>query len=254
MVYNYILLFFIYAIIGWVMEVFVSLVYRRRFINRGFLIGPICPIYGVGVLFITLFLSRYKDDLFVFFVMAMFSCTMLEYLTSYIMEKVFHARWWDYSDKKFNLNGRVCLDTMLPFGILGVLVTYVCNPVFMNGIGFLPIILKKIIAISLVVIFTADLAISLIVMSNLKHVKYGKKDNTEEITKKVKKTLQEKNFFTKRLVEAFPNFEFLKRVTKEKIAQTKNEIRKKKKEIVSLKRKLIKSEKTLEKMNKKRVK
>ncbi len=252
MVYNYIWLFFIYAIFGWCMEVVVSLIYRHKFVNRGFLIGPYCPIYGVGVLFITIFLSRYKEDLAVFFIMTMVACAFLEYLTSYLMEKIFHARWWDYSDKKFNLNGRICLDTMLPFGLMGVGVTYLCNPILMKFILSIPYNIRGIIAIVLSFIFIVDLMISLEVMSNLKKIKFAKKDNTEEITKKVKKALEEKNFFTKRLVEAFPNFELLRKKTKETIEKTKDEIKQKQKEIIQLKRKLNKSEKTLKKLNKKR--
>lgn len=251
MIYNYILLFLFYAIFGWCMEVVVSLVYRHKFINRGFLIGPICPIYGCGVLFITLFLEKYKDDVFVFFIMTMVICTILEYSTSFLMEKIFHARWWDYSDKKFNINGRVCIDTMLPFGIIGVAVMYLFNPLLMKWISLIPDIVVKVLAIILISIFIIDCIVSLKVMSNLKHVKFAKKDNTEEITKQIKKKLSEKNFFTKRLVEAFPNFELLKKKTKEKIENTKKEIKKKQKEIKIMKRKLNKNEKQLKKLNKK---
>ncbi len=251
MIYNYILLFLFYAVIGWCMEVIVSLFYRHKFINRGFMIGPYCPIYGVGVLFITIFLSRYKEDLAVFLIMTMVSCTILEYMTGYVMEKIFHARWWDYSDKKFNLNGRVCLDTMIPFGILGVTVVYVLNPVVMKWILVIPLMPRKIISIVLAIIFISDLVVSAKVISNLKHVKYANKDNTEEITKKVKKTLNEKNLFTKRLVEAFPDFTLLIKKTKDKIVKTKNEIKKKQKEIKFMKRRIIKDEKKLAKLKKK---
>jgi len=252
MIYNYILLFLFYAVIGWCMEVVVSLVQRHKFINRGFMIGPYCPIYGTGTLFITLFLSKYKSDLVVFLIMTMFSCTLLEYGTGYIMEKVFHARWWDYSDKKFNLNGRVCLDTMIPFGILGIAVVYIFNPFIMKYMLLIPFIIRKILAIMLAIVFLVDLAISTKVISNLNHVKFASKDNTEEITKKVKKALNEKNLFTKRLVDAFPDFTLLIAKTKQKIVETKNEIKQKQKEIKLIRRKLRKEEKKLKKLNKNR--
>lgn len=251
MIYNYILLFLFYAVLGWCMEVVVSLVYRHKFINRGFMIGPYCPIYGVGVLFITIFLSRYRNDLGVFLIMTMFSCTLLEYVTGYIMEKLFHARWWDYSDKRFNLNGRVCLDTMIPFGLLGVTVVYVLNPIVMKGIMAVPFVVRKIVSIFLALVFICDLIVSSKVMSEMKHVKYKNKDNTEEITKKVKKALNEKNFFTKRLVDAFPDFTLLFTKTKDVFMKTKNEIKQKQKEIKYIKKKLHKEEKKLKKLNKK---
>jgi len=91
MIYNYILLFLFYSFIGWLMEVCVSLVTKHRFVNRGFLIGPYCPIYGVGCLLITIFLSKYKDDILILFLLTIVICTILEYLTSFAMEKIFHA-------------------------------------------------------------------------------------------------------------------------------------------------------------------
>ena len=131
----YFLLFIIYAVAGWIMEVTCKLIQYKRFINRGFLIGPYCPIYGYGALLITFLLGRYKYDALVLFVMAIVVCGTLEYLTSLVMEKMFKARWWDYSQRKFNLNGRVCLGTIIPFGILGLMVTYVTNP-FLLGYRF----------------------------------------------------------------------------------------------------------------------
>lgn len=251
MIYNYILLFIIYSMIGWLMEVVVGLINRHKFVNRGFLIGPYCPVYGFGGMFITIFLTKYKDDVFVFFVMTLFICTVLEYFTSYMMEKLFHARWWDYSNKKFHINGRVCIDAMFGFGIVGVVVMYLLNPLLMKWIAMAPNILIKIISITLATIFVIDCIVSLKVMSNLKNVNFAKRDNTEEITKKVKEALTSKNFFTKRLVDAFPNFEILKQKTKETINKTKKEFKKKQKEIKKLKKNLLKKEKELNKFNKK---
>lgn len=250
MIYNYILLFLFYSIFGWSMEVVISFIYKHKFVNRGFLIGPYCPIYGVGGILITLLLSRYMDDVLVFFVMTVAIATVLEYITSYAMEKLFHARWWDYSQKKFNINGRVSLETCIGFGFVGIAIIYFGNPIVMKAISMLPNILVKIIAIVGMFIFLTDVIISLEVMSNLKRVKYVKRDNTEEITKQVKKALNEKNIFTKRLVEAFPDFKLLKERTKEKINKTKEEIRKKQKEIKIMKRELKKHEKKLNKLNK----
>ena len=104
---KYILLFMIYSFLGWLMEVITVSVEAKKVVNRGFLIGPYCPIYGIGAVLITLVLSRYKYDPLVLFVMTMVSCGVLEYLTSWAMEVIFKARWWDYSHEKFNLDGRI---------------------------------------------------------------------------------------------------------------------------------------------------
>ena len=115
-----ILLFFACACLGWVMEVICQLVQLRRFINRGFLLGPYCPIYGFGAVLICRLLSRFSGDPLAVFALALIVCGTLEYITSYAMEKLFHARWWDYSQKPFNLNGRVCAGTLIPFGLMGL--------------------------------------------------------------------------------------------------------------------------------------
>ena len=206
-IYYYFLLFLIYSFIGWLIEVIGKLIEKHKFINRGFLIGPICPIYGHGCLLMILTLSRYKDNPLVLFVNAIFICSLLEYFTSYFMEKIFKARWWDYSTKRFNLNGRICAETMIPFGILGTLVICVINPIFEYLLNLFNFETIKIIAVVLFIIYIFDYTISLIIMFGFKGtLKTVEKDGTEEITKKVKKILINKNVLYKRLVEAFPNF------------------------------------------------
>ena len=206
-IYYYFLLFLIYSFIGWSIEVIGKLIEKHKFINRGFLIGPICPIYGHGCLLMILTLSRYKDNPLVLFVNAIFICSLLEYFTSYFMEKIFKARWWDYSTKKFNLNGRICAETMIPFGILGTLVICVINPIFEYLLNLFSFQTIKITAIVLFIIYLIDYIISLTIMFGFKGtLKTVEKDGTEEITKKVKDILINKNILYKRLVDAFPNF------------------------------------------------
>lgn len=203
----YFILFIIYSFIGWSMEVITKLIEKKKFINRGFLIGPICPIYGCGCLLLIITLSKYKNNIFVLFGMAILICSVLEYLTSYIMEKLFNARWWDYSTKRFNLNGRICASTMIPFGILGSLVVYIINPIITKTIYLIPTNTLKIISITLIIIFISDLIISITIMYGFKGtLKTIEKDGTEEISKKVKEILEKRSYLYKRLVEAFPNF------------------------------------------------
>ena len=206
-IYYYFLLFIIYSFIGWLIEVIGKLFEKHKFINRGFLVGPICPIYGHGCIVMILTLSKFKDNPLTLFINAIFICSLLEYFTSYFMEKIFKARWWDYSTKRFNLNGRICAETMIPFGILGTLVICVINPIFEYILNMFDFETIKITAIVLFVIYLIDYIISLIIMFGFKGtLKTVEKDGTEEITKKVKDILINKNVLYKRLVEAFPNF------------------------------------------------
>ena len=145
------------------MEVTCKLIQYKRFINRGFLIGPYCPIYGYGALLITIVLRKYTNDPIVLFIMAIVVCGTLEYLTSYFMEKIYKARWWDYSKRKFNINGRICLETIIPFGLLGCFIIYISNPFFINLINKMNKNTINIIAIVLLVIFISPLSLTLTV-------------------------------------------------------------------------------------------
>ena len=228
----YFLLFLTYAFLGWCMEVTCKLIQFKRFINRGFLVGPYCPIYGWGALAITLLLQRYTNDISVLFVMAVIVCSFIEYFTSYFMEKKYHARWWDYSNKKFNINGRICLDTMIPFGILGVFIMYISNPFFIDIYNNIPEIWLHIIAGILFTLYIIDNIVSSRIISSI-HVEEEKiADNTEEITNeiatKIKQLLKQKSWLHRRLVNAYPNFRFEKlELIKERLEKQKQKIAKK---------------------------
>lgn len=202
---KYFLYFIIYSFLGWFMEVCVSLWNKHKFINRGFLIGPYCPIYGWGCLAIILVVGKDTSDILGVFLKAILICSLLEYFTSYFMEKIFHARWWDYSKRKFNINGRICLETLLPFGIMGCLILYIVNPAFLNIYEKMPNIALHIICGILLAVYITDNIISGKIISNLKEISVSVKDNTEEISKKVKKIITQKSGLHRRLVEAFPN-------------------------------------------------
>lgn len=213
-----VVLFITYSIIGWVIEEIDILILQKKIVNRGFLIGPYCPIYGFGSLFIILFLNKYLDDPIVLFFMTMISCGILEYLTSFIMEKIFKTRWWDYSDEKFNINGRICLETLVLFGIGGLVISYLAQPFIMSILTLIPTNILNIIAIILSIIFIIDNIVSFKIILNFKLVATNiRKDYTEEITAKVREVLKKKSIFSNRLVKAFPNFKtILKRIKSDK--------------------------------------
>jgi len=205
----YFLLFIIYSIAGWLLEVTCKYIDYKKFINRGFLIGPYCPIYGYGAVFITLALYKYQEDPLVLFIMTVVSCGVLEYLTSWFMEKLFKARWWDYSSRKFNLNGRVCLGTLVPFGVFGIILTYITNPFLIGLLSKANQNILNIIAVVIFIIYMTDYVISTIIIFGFRKttVKVGKeniKDNTEDITNKVRAILSQKAWAYRRLINAYP--------------------------------------------------
>lgn len=214
-IYLYFLLFLIYSIIGWLIEVVNVSWIEKRFVNRGFLMGPYCPIYGVGGLLSYLLLRKYLDDPLALFMMSILIFSILEYVTSYLMEKLFKARWWDYSNKKYNINGRICLETMIPFGLLGCFAMYVLNPILINMLEAIPNIVSIILSIVLFIWFIIDVCISFKVIINFKNLAFSiKKDSTEEITKRVREVLSKKSVLGRRLVNAFSNLKIVKKVKK----------------------------------------
>lgn len=205
------IIFIIYSFIGWVIEVIYTFIMDKHFVNRGFLIGPYCPIYGLGCIFVINLLGKYKNDIVVVFVMSIMICSLIEYFTSLILEKIFNARWWDYSRKKFNLNGRICLETMLPFGVLCCIVIYILNPFILKILSYLSFNLLNILFVFLLTIITLDLTISLLIIIKL-NFKAGKIriDNQEEITKKVKDYIYNYSWIGKRLIKSFPHMKVFK--------------------------------------------
>ena len=241
----YIMLFFIYSLAGWLIEMIPATIREKKFVDRGFLVGPYCPIYGCGVILITLLLQKYADDVVVTFFLSVIICGTLEYLTSYIMEKIFKARWWDYSNNKFNINGRICLETLVPFGIGGVLVLFVFNPFLEKIINLIPDLALNIVTGVLCVLFLIDCIVSFKIILNLKEMTKELKDNTAEISDKVKRIILNKLGPYKRLVNAFPR-------VKENVKFSKwDDIKKKIEESTrGIKEKIDNSKKTLKRAQK----
>lgn len=190
--------FFIYAIIGWICEVVYCSIPEKKFINRGFLNGPYCPIYGVGALIIITFLMPYvRDPILVFFIGVILTST-LEYITSWGMEKLFHAKWWDYSDHKFNINGRICLLNSVLFGILCVVLMYVVHPIVNDLVDSFSAFWIQVIATIAAVFFLSDL-----VESTRETVSFNKKlSSVYEATTELKDNLKEKGINTAHEVTA----------------------------------------------------
>ena len=124
-VYFILLYFFVYGFLGWCTEVAFAGVKEGKFVNRGFLNGPICPIYGVGVAVVVSCLDGLKDNLILLYISSVVLVTALEWFTGFILDKLFHNKWWDYSSMPLNLNGYVCLLFSLIWGVACVLTLFV---------------------------------------------------------------------------------------------------------------------------------
>lgn len=247
------LLFIIYSVIGWCMEVILIAIDKKKFVDRGFLIGPYCPIYGYGALIMVYALERYREDPIALFVMSVVCCSILEYVTSYAMEKLFKARWWDYSTRKFNLNGRICLLNSILFGVLASLIVYIVNPFVVDLITKVNINILSSVAIILFVVYIFDNIISLNIMSKLKTVAYeAKNDNTEEITKRVKEVISQSSKLGNRLINAFPNFKSTIKSKKEELLEKKEELTRKINEKIEAQK--LKFEKQVEQVRSFRIK
>ena len=165
-VQNAILYFFIYSFLGWSLEVVYAMYIQRTFVNRGFLFGPICPIYGFGALILIGSLRNIKGNRILKFIIAIIAFSVFEYIASYILEVLFNQRWWDYSNDILNLQGRISLLYSLVWGILGILFTEKLHPFVRKKVEKVSSLIskktQKFVIYTLVVIFVIDEIFSII--------------------------------------------------------------------------------------------
>lgn len=152
--------FVLYSFLGWVCETIYCSIDDKKFVNRGFLNGPFCPIYGTGALLVIDIFMKYKDDLLVLFILSVVITSIVEYITSYLLEKIFNLQLWDYSTYSFNLNGRVCLKNSFLFGVLAILAVEVIHPAVEGFLSRLPAWFLITFTGTLVVYFICDVVIT----------------------------------------------------------------------------------------------
>ena len=155
-VHLFILYFFLYSFIGWLMETIYATIRQGHFVNRGFLNGPLCPIYGSGCVALILMLSPFKDRWVMLFLGGVVITSLIELVTGYLMERFFHARWWDYSNIPFNLKGYICLPYSLLWGVLGLFIMKVLHPLMAFMVDLLPPLAVDIGAWALVAALAVD--------------------------------------------------------------------------------------------------
>ena len=207
-VYQLLWIFFVYSFIGWCGEAAMAAVHRHKFVNRGFVSGPICPVYGAGAAAVAVFLPELKDQLFFLFLGGMIVTTFVEYLTGRILELIFHRKWWDYSDQRFNLDGYVCLKNSVVWGICSVLMICFFDPLLCRLLVLIPRLAGDILLWILGVLLVIDAVGSGVAVLGLKK----KQSRITQITEELHKTSKVlENALTtriqKRMVKAFPNIE-----------------------------------------------
>lgn len=204
--FHYFLIFFIYSVLGWIIETLLCSISNKKFTYRGFLIGPYCPIYGWGCILMILTLSEYKNNLFILFGMSTVICSVLEYFTSYLMEKLFHARWWDYSDKKYNVEGRICLKNSILFGLAGILVLRIIQPFLNSLLNSIPSFIIIIFSVLLLLVFLIDNICSFVVINKIKGiVDKVRTDISDEFGRRVKEIIFNDSILSRRLLIAYPD-------------------------------------------------
>lgn len=181
----WIVFFIIYSVIGWVCETIWCSAGARKFINRGFMTGPWCPIYGFGAIIILLATYPIRNSPVLVFLAATIATSILEYLTGYILEVLFKKRWWDYSDKRINLHGRVCLTNSIIFGLMGLLTVYLIHPITYGLVQNIDHMTLRISSSILMAIMLIDFIRTLNEVANLDKQLSGLKKYLTELEKSI---------------------------------------------------------------------
>lgn len=220
-VYELIWFYLCYSFIGWCIEVAAAAVQKRAFVNRGFVTGPYCPIYGTAAVAVALFLPELKENLLFLFVGGVILTSMIEYITGSVLEKIFHKKWWDYTKERFSVNGYVCLKYSLLWGVMAVVMILFTNSLLTSLLAMIPPLLGMIAAGILLGMLAVDAAGSAVAVLGLQKRAEKVSQFTEDM-KGVSKLLE--NAITrkiqKRMLKAYPAIETAARqkIKKEKTA------------------------------------
>lgn len=159
--YNIVYFFTVYSFLGWCIEVAYYYKNERRFVNRGFLNGPFCPIYGCSIVSIIIFLNKFKTNILILFLLGFVFTSLVEYITSFLLEKIFNDKWWDYSDDPLNIHGRVCVPYSLLWATGVVIVIEIIHPVVNTLIDKIPSFPGIILFYILIIYFLLDFSFTL---------------------------------------------------------------------------------------------
>lgn len=177
--------FIIYSFLGWIMESIIRSIFEKKLINTGFLYGPFCPIYGFGAIIMIVFLKYFEQTWILLFAMSFLFLSFWEYIVGVILEKIFKTRYWDYSDQKFNFQGRVCLVNSLFWGFLGVVFIKYIHPFIVNMIQYIDKTSLLIMIYTSTIIFIIDTIISVMKLINIKATLQKVEELNEQIREKI---------------------------------------------------------------------
>ena len=186
--------FIIYSFLGWVMESIVRTIAERKLINTGFLKGPFCPIYGIGAIIMFLFLEKFENKPIMLFFIAIIVLTIWEYLVGVLLEKMFKTKYWDYSDKKLNFQGRICLSNSICWGILGVVFVKYIHPFMQELLAKVDMVSQYYIVAMISIVVLVDMITSIVKVKNISSTLKKIEELNEEIKEKLKeiKSLKDK--------------------------------------------------------------
>lgn len=235
MIVKWFLCLIFYSFLGWIYESILCSIKEKKLINRGFLVGPIIPVYGVGgILSIALFQHRI-DNIFILFITGVLLTGAVEYSTGYLLETIFHMKWWDYSNHRFNLQGRVCLQSVSVFGAMAAVIVKYIHPLVTKGIDSISYNVLIVLAACIFAILILDIFVTLNHLINLgkkldeiqtaldkfavrqreraaalEETLLNKFESSEYYSEKIKKLLTIRKYHDKRLAMAFPKSRHLK--------------------------------------------
>jgi len=219
--YQLFLYFFTYSFLGWCMEVVYATYRTGKFINRGFLNGPVCPIYGTGIVIVLLVLTPVKDNPLILFFCSIILTTLLELVTGFVLERFFNTKWWDYSVQKYNFKGYICVKFSFIWGIACLIVIDILHVGINDLLMMIPVKLGTILIYIFGFIIFTDLIITILQMANIKRISkevnelsvlahkpsdsFGKV--LSDITKKTLDSLEKlkQKMAKTRIAKAFPN-------------------------------------------------
>lgn len=204
--YTLFIYFMIYSFLGWVIETIYCSLAEKRYVPRGFLNGPLTPIYGFGAIGLIFLLQDIKT-VFLVFLSGVVATSFLEYVASYLLELIFDMHWWDYSGDKYNLNGRIKLKNSILFGILSIILMYFIHPLVINLLSMLSYFNKQVLSVTLFIAITIDTVITVSSIFNLKTtaLEYKIKNFSEEARLTLKN-----GYIHKRLLKTFPRLAYKK--------------------------------------------
>ncbi len=213
--------FFIYAFVGWCVEVVFHALSEGKFINRGFLNGPVCPIYGFGVLIVALCLEPVKDSILYLFIGSVVLTSALEFITGFILEKVFNDKWWDYSKEPLNLCGYICLRFSLVWGLACVLIVDVFYPLTIELIEYIPQTFGIVMLAFFTLLMLTDMTITIVETFKLRK-KLVVLERTEKGIRKVSDGIG--SVLASGTINAAEKFELGKEAVEQKKARAKSEL------------------------------